>query len=294
MIESLTPLLFSLFFNSQYNFNATAYEKVVETLQTIERKNPDNAQIFTLGLSDQGLPIYGLKIGQSGKSSLIVGTHHGNEFGSTAVAVAAAEKFAESPIPGQILYVIPVLNISGYNTRSRYERGPNNRSVDSNRDYEGPCRSGQPFLLKSTKSLAQFVEEKNIVASATLHTFMPGVLYPWGFSTRDTVTADQSQYVDLARMATKESGYKVGNSTEELYAADGTFEDYAYWKHGVWSLLFEMGLSHNPSQRDIEEMIRVNLPGLRRFLQEAPPDRSIKNQFTGRCDRSVRQRDKLD
>ena len=215
MIESLTPLLFSLFFNSQYNFNATAYEKIVETLQTIERKNSDNAQIFTLGLSDQGLPIYGLKIGQSGKSNLIVGTHHGNEFGSTAVAVAAAEKFAENPIPGQILYVIPVLNISGYNTRSRNERGPSNRSIDSNRDYEGPCRSGQPFQLKSTKSLAQFVEEKNIVASATLHTFMPGVLYPWGFSTRDTITDDQSQYVDLARMATKESGYKVGNSTED-------------------------------------------------------------------------------
>jgi len=294
MIESLTPLLFSLFFNSQYDFNATAYDKIAQSLHEIQRKNPEHSEVFTLGLSDQGLPIYGLKIGQKGKSNLIVGTHHGNEFGSTAVAIAAAEQFAQNPIQDQTLYVVPVLNVSGYNTRSRNERGPNNRSVDSNRDYDGPCRSGRAFQLSSTQSLSRLVNEKNIVASATLHTYMPGVLYPWGFSTRETMTADQSQYVDLARLAAKESGYKVGNSTEELYAADGTFEDYAYWKYGIWSLLFEMGSSHNPTQREIENMIRVNIPGLRRFFEETPPSRSVQNQFTGRCDKSVRQRSKMD
>lgn len=294
MIESLTPLLLSLFFHSQYTPNSTAYEKVVQTLQQIQNDNPHTSKVFSLGISDQGQNIIGIQIGRSGPATLIVGTHHGNEFGSTAVAVAAAQSFAKNPLQNKILYIIPVLNTSGYNMKSRNERGPNGQSFDANRDYEGPCRSGLAHKLKSTKYLADFVEEKKIVASATLHTFMPGVLYPWGFSTRDTMTLDQSKFVDLARLATKESGYTVGNSTEELYAADGTFEDYAYWKYGIWSLLFEMGLSHNPDEQNIQDMIRLNLPGLRRFLEEAPENRSVQNQFTGRCDRNVRQRDKIE
>ncbi len=294
MIETLTPLLLGLFFPSQYSRNVTPYEQVVQRVQSIQSENQNTSRIFSLGVSDQGLPIIVIQIGRSGPATLIVGTHHGNEYGSTAVAVAAAQHFAKYPLRDRTLYIIPVLNTSGYNARSRNERGPNNQSFDANRDYEGPCRSGVAHKLKSTRYLANFIEEKNIVASATLHTYMPGVLYPWGFSTRDTMTLDQSKYVELARMATKESGYGVGNSTEELYAADGTFEDFAYWRHGVWSLLFEMGLSHNPNEQNIQDMIRLNVPGLRRFLEESPENRSVRNQFTGRCDRNVRQRDKLE
>src|SRR5690606_1351389 len=108
----------------------------------------------------------------------------------------------------------------------------------------------------------------------------PAVLYPWGLSTRDTSTAYDSTFIALSRAAVVESGYAVGNSTELLYAADGTFEDYAFWKHGIWSLLFEMGRSHSPSQGAIQQMIEVNVPGLRRFLETAPTERAQDHEFT--------------
>ena len=65
--------------------------------------------------------------------------------------------------------------------------------------------------------------------SSTLHTYSPAALYPWGLSTKDLSTPYDDVFKQLGLWATIESGYVVGNSTELLYAADGTFEDSAIW-----------------------------------------------------------------
>lgn len=294
-MELISALLLSVFFDTQqFRGDVTPYERVVQALQKIEAESPNTSKVIQVGISDSGMPIMGIQIGQAGKANLIVGTHHGNEYGSTAVAVAAAQAFAKAPLQGQIIYVIPVLNISGYNSGSRLERNQRGRAVDPNRDYEGPCRSGEPYQLKSTASLAKFIDQANIVTSATLHTHKPGVFYPLGLSTNDLKTKDHDEYVRLARVTAGQSGYAVGNSTEFLYAADGTFEDYAYLKLGIWSLLFELGTTHSPSQNQINTMIQSMLPGIRRYFLTSPPNRSNQYAFTGRCDRSLPQRDKMD
>ncbi|MFN8847689.1 MAG: M14 family metallopeptidase [Bdellovibrionales bacterium] len=294
-MESISSLLIGLFLSTQQQWaRLSPYEQVVQALQKIEAENPNTSRLIQVGISDSGQPIVGIQIGRGGKANLLVATHHGNEYGSTAVAVAAANAFAQAPLQGQTLYVIPVLNISGYNSRNRFERNSRGQSFDPNRDYTGPCKSGPTFNLKSTLSLAKFVDQAQIVTSATLHTYMPGVLYPWGLSTRDVMTADTEEYIRLGKAAAAQSGYTVGNSTELLYAADGTFEDFAYWQFGVWSLLFEMGTTHNPNENQIKEMIRGNLPGFRRYFLESPSTRSTNHAFTGRCDNFVRQRQKME
>lgn len=275
------------------NFAPDNYTAVVETLTRIANESPGNARLFELGMSDAGRAIVGLKIGDGPTANLIVGTHHGNEYGSTAVALGAAADFAKNPLPGRTVYVVPVLNISGYNARSRNERTTHG-SIDPNRDYPSPCGTSGPFFSKATKALADFVAKTDVVASATLHTFSPAVLYPWGISTRDTATPYDDQYINLSRLAVSESGYQYGNSKELLYAADGTFEDYAFWKHGIWSLLFEMGNSHSPSQSDMAEMVRVNVPGLRKFLLAAPTARATNSAFNGRCDPTAIKRVRLE
>lgn len=266
----------------------TPYQTIQADLSKISETYPLTARLFELGVSDAGLPIQGLKIGEGAVADLIVATHHGNEYGSTAVAMAAAEEFARNPILDRTVYIIPVLNISGYNSRNRYERIPGG-NVDPNRDYPGPCVMGRSFQSKATKALADFIAEKNIVSSATLHTYWPAVLYPWGFSTRDITTPYETLFINLSRAATVESRYEIGNSKELLYAADGAFEDYAFWKHGVWSLLFELGSSHYPSQSEIKRMISTNVPGLRRFIEMAPRQRADNHAFTGNCDYSRSQ-----
>ena len=269
--------------------SATNYDKVVSTIQQIAQQNPANAKVITIGVNDQGTPIQGLQIGNGSVSSLIVGTHHGNEYGSTAVALGVADALAKNPVPGQTVFVVPVLNVTGYNKNSRYESGISG-SFDPNRDYTGPCKSGTTYNLKSTKALADFIDTRNIQISATLHTYWPAVVYPWGISTHDLSTPYDSQYQELVKVATIESRYQTGNNTDVLYPADGTFEDYAFWKHGIWSLLFELGFSHTPDQTAIKNMVDANVPGIRRFLESSPKVRATDHQFHGKCDVNMMQR----
>lgn len=265
------------------------YNEVKTTLQNIVSRSPLNARLVDIGMSDSGEMIKGVQIGNGAVNNLVVASHHGNEYGSVEVALGFAEATALNPIEGQTVTVIPVLNIAGFNRRNRYER-----NLDPNRNYPGPCATEGPFTLKSTKALADFVDREGIVASATLHTYYPAVVYPWGLSTPDLDTEYNEQFKRLTQLAAQDSNYQVGNSSEVIYPADGTFEDYAFWKHGTWSLLFELGFSHFPSEADINTMKRVNTPGIRRFLEQAPRVRAEKHEFTGRCDLRLRALDRHD
>ncbi len=262
------------------------YSDARKFIHQLASQYPKTVEIFQLGLSNSGDMIEGVKIGNGSVNNLVVSTHHGNEFGSTEVAAAFATSIAESPIQGQTLYVIPVLNISGFNKRERREY-IGTQTFDPNRDYPGPCGTDGPFNLKSTAALAKFVNEKNIVASATLHTYYPAVVYPWGISTHDLSTLYDDLFKTLVQAATVESHYSTGNSTDVIYPADGTYEDYAFWKHGIWSILFELGHTHNPSQADLDTMVKANVPGLRRMMLQAPLVRADKHDFTGKCDSAL-------
>lgn len=273
--------LFFTFSNAAFAVDAfhRKYSDIQAELKELALKNPAFVQVFSIGTNDTGEEIQGIRAGFGPVHTLVVGTHHGNEYGATEVALAFAKSIVENPIRWQSVYVIPVLNVSGYDARKRKELGH-----DPNRDYPGPCGTDGPWTLRSTKALSEFIDRARIVASATLHTYSPYVLYPWGFSTHDLKTEYDDQYIELGKSAAIESGYPVGNSADALYPADGCFEDYAMWKHGIWSLLFEMGASHVPDQESIDEMIRGNVPGLRRFLAQAPTTRAEKHEFTGKCD----------
>lgn len=265
------------------------YSDIQQQMQQVQARVPHVAQVVNVGVNDTGETIQAIKLGAGPVNALIVATHHGNEYGSTEVALAMIQSLSEAPISGLTVYVIPVLNVSGYNARRRWELG-----MDPNRNYPNPCGTDGPFTLKSTKALADFIAAKNIVTSATLHTHSPAVLYPWGFATRDLSTEYDDLYIQLGKAATVESQYPVGNSTAMLYPANGTYEDYAMLTHGIWSLLFELGFSHTPNQRAIDELIRVNVPGIRRFLEQAPRERAERHAFTGRCDNELKALDRGD
>lgn len=169
---------------------AKPYDNVVAMMQTVQSQNPATTTLFQLGVNNDGTIIWGVKIGDGAQKDLVVATHHGNEYGSTELAKGLIQSLAQDPLPGHTVFVIPVLNINGYNVGRREEVVNGNRQ-DPNRDYPSPCKTQASFNLKSTKALADFIAANEIVTSSTLHTFFPGVLYPWGVSTDDTVTQDQ-------------------------------------------------------------------------------------------------------
>lgn len=259
------------------------YAEIQQGMRDLAAKYPASVQIFILTKNDSGQTIEGLRIGSGSVRNLVVATHHGNEYGSTEVAMAFAASVSQAPLTGQTLFVIPVLNVPGFNARSRWEP-LQGRSLDPNRDYPGPCGTDGPLRLKSTRALADFLEREQIVASATLHTYSPAVVYPWGMSTHDLSTPYDDLFAGLCKAATVESGYASGNNTQLIYPADGTFEDYAFWKHGVWSILFELGYSHNPNPGAVDQMVKVNVPGLRRMFEQTPRERAERHDFNGKCD----------
>jgi predicted deacylase len=269
------------------------YSEVKTYLGELAKAFPQNAKLFTLGDSDSGDKIIGLQVGSGRINNLVVATHHGNEYGSTEVALGFARSIAENPVKDQTVFVIPVLNITGYNGRDRRESAKG-QSFDPNRNYPGPCGTEGPFTLKSTAALAKFVAEKNIVTSATLHTYSPAVVYPWGLSSHDLKTDYETIFKGLVADATRESHYETGNSTEVIYPADGTYEDYAFQTHGIWSILFELGYSHNPSADEVKTAVQVNVPGIRRMMESAPTERAQKHTFKGKCDRSLVSLDRHD
>ena len=288
---------FSTGFSGPTPFTAT-YNDVRIFMNELARSHASTARIVTVGTSDSGQTIQGLAIGDGPVKNMVVASHHGNEYGSVEVARAFATAVAINPIKDQTVYVIPVLNISGYDRRSREEISSHNRSTDPNRDYPGPCsaafNSPTEHALKSTAALSQFVEREGIVSSATLHTYFPAVVYPWGIATHDLLTAYNDLFRILVDAATVESHYQTGNSTEVIYPANGTYEDYAFWKHGIWSLLFELGETHYPSIDQINRMTQVNVPGLRRFFEQAPKTRAADHTFRGTCDASLLALDRHD
>ena len=292
MIRStlLIGILFSFISAHADLSTGRTYTDITNYVHKLAVKYPKTSEVFTLGMSDSGLAIEGLKIGNGSVHNLLVATHHGNEYGSTEVALNFAESLAQSPIPGQTMYVIPVLNIDGYNERDRYEH-MNGNSFDPNRDYPGPCGTEGPFFLKSTHALADFIDKENIIASATLHTYWPAAVYPWGISTHDVETPYTPDFMKMLNAATSLSHYQVGNNTQLIYPADGTFEDYAFWKHGIWSILFELGNSHSPAVTDLDTMVKVNVPGMRKMFEIAPTKRAVDHDFKGKCDTSMRMMD---
>lgn len=261
----------------------TQYSDVKNMMHELVRTHPNAVRSITVGPSDSGDTIEGVVIGNGAIHNLVVATHHGNEYGSTEVGLAFAAAVADHPIAGQSVYVIPVLNITGYNAKQREEYAGDSYH-DPNRDYPGPCGTEGPHLLKSTASLAAFIDRENIVASATLHTFYPAVVYPWGIPTQDLSTPYDDLFKVMVSNATELSQYQTGNSTQVIYPAKGCYEDYAFWRHGIWSILFELGNSHNPTQADLDDMIRANVPGLRKMLEQAPQTRAANHAFTGKCD----------
>jgi hypothetical protein len=294
LLSSLTLVASASAFAASGNSVSQSYKEVQTFMQDLVKKHPTTTQIFDLGMSDAGVMIQGLKIGNGAVHNLVVATHHGNEYGSTEVAKAFAESVSVNPIQGQTLFVIPVLNVSGFNAHRREELGSDKRLHDPNRDYPGPCGTEGPFSLKSTAALAKLLADQNVVTSATLHTYQPAVVYPWGISSHDLSTPYDDIFKQIVESAVTESHYDTGNNTELIYPADGAYEDYAYWKHGVWSILFELGYSHEPSNSDVEELKRVNVPGLRNMMLQAPTVRAEKHDFTGHCDYRMMSLDKHD
>ena len=131
------------------------YSDVRTFLHQLAAQHPSTTRLISLGTSDSGEAIEGIAVGNGPVKNMVVSTHHGNEYGATEVARGFAASVVENPIQGQTVYVIPVLNITGYNGKQREEKGGDQSYHDPNRDYPGPCGTEGPHLLEVDRCFGQ-------------------------------------------------------------------------------------------------------------------------------------------
>jgi carboxypeptidase T len=282
IVGSIVLIIASL---ASANDSQTRYQDVQDFLRKLVQTYPQTVSLVNVGPSDSGTPIEGVKIGTGSTHELVVATHHGNESGSTDVSEALAQMLAANPIENRQVTIIPVLNISGYN-HDRREEALDGKLVDPNRDYPSPCGSAAgPFSLKSTQSLAHYLESENIVAALTLHDPFSTITYPWGFQKGEATLYD-NLFHDLAVDASTESHYTIGTSANAIYEAHGVFEDYAFWKHGIWTMLYEIGPDYSLDPANLANAVRDLIPGMIRFLKNTPSQAATDHAFKGTCGHS--------
>lgn len=264
----------------------TAYDRILAEISDLQTKNRDLVSTFDIGMNDIGIPIRALRISHhpdaidpSKIGHLIVATHHGDERHAPMLAMHIARSLVvqyRSPhllqgrLPDTEWTIIPVLNISGYNTNTR-----NEFRRDSNREYPGPCNSGST-TLGSIQSLMRLLQSRNFTATATIHGYLGAMTYPWGFATSQPHTLDDTKYASLLRDATRFNRYPYGRSGDVVYPVFGSYEDWVYWKHGVWSVLVEL---ENGDPRDLVDTTDALLT----FFEQVDSSPSVQNGHQGHC-----------
>ncbi len=245
---------------------ADDYDKILARLSELDKL--PNTTLFSLGKNDQGRDIMGIMIGNTSARTkhVVVGTHHGNERAAAEVPLHFTELAAKSSDADVLYYVVPVLNISGYNRYSREETGSDGRTHDSNRDYEDACTTKQDFKLKSTTLIADLIEREDVVSAVSVHGYIGTFTYPWGTEASDYATADDAFFSEWAKKAVKVNNYKIGTHGGAIYPATGAFEDWAYYKLGVWSFLLEIRSASSDLKKDALSLVE--------FFKHSPTERS--------------------
>jgi carboxypeptidase T len=270
--------------------NAAPYDDSVARLDRLVDAHPELVTPMDIGTNDQGVLIRGVRIegsearGMTKPKHLVVGTHHGNEQLSAEVAHSFAERLVaalEDPnapfhaeLSKSVYYVIPVLNVSGFNAGRREESSRTGRTMDPNRDYPDPCTTDQPYQLASTGHLADFVGREEIVAAVTIHGYIGTFTYPWGIFTTNTHTPDHTAFQAMSREVVAVNRYSTGTHADAIYPTAGAFEDWAYFEHGVWVMLLEIANRPNVA-RDADSLLK--------YFAVAPETRSTQHTHVGRC-----------
>jgi carboxypeptidase T len=249
------------------NLYASDYDTILKRMETYAKR--PHITLFTLGKNDQGKDIIGMVVGdvtQAVRKHLVVGTHHGNERMAAELPFLFVDQIQKTQKLDTLYFVIPVLNISGYDRDRREETGSDGRTIDPNRDYEDACKTKVDFRLKSTELLSQFVEKEDIIAAVTIHGYVGSFTFPWGMHTSHYNTLDNAWLMEWAQKAAELNNYRVGTHGDIVYPADGAFEDWAYFKHGVWSYLLEIRSPSSDLNKDAAALVE--------FFKSAPSERS--------------------
>jgi len=265
------------------------YKMIVDQMLVLQKKYSAVSNLIYLGPNGEGTEIIGMRVSITPTvmdpkkvAHIIVSTHHGDESAAPVFTMVMLEKLIQRYLSDELYLtdlaktewvVIPVLNITGYNANQRREY-----ARDPNRDYPSPCTNHPGGALKSISQLIRHLTGRIYSGSLTVHGYQGSFTYPWGLYSNNYQTLDHNQFAQITAKAVSINGYKHGTASDIVYPANGCYEDYAYWKHGLWSLLLEL-------KSGSAEDIRLTTLATFNFFDQLDSSPSVKNQFNGKCTR---------
>lgn len=259
------------------------YKAIVDQMNDLHARYPQITHIYSIGQNDDGVDLMAMRVSRNPQAidgnkvgHLMVSTHHGNELAAPTFTMKFIDDLLaryghEAKLDDTEWTIVPVLNVSGYNANQRQEHG-----LDPNRDYANPCTMHPGGKLKSIKLVMDLAKARVYSGSVTVHGYDGSLTYPWGLYTNQTHTQDHNQFDQIFSKAAQFNGYRVGTAADVVYPANGCYEDWVYWKYGMWSLLLELS---SGSTSDINSTSKA----IAAFYDQLNSSPSDKNQFLGKC-----------
>ncbi len=266
---ALAPAAFGIEFNRYHD-----QEEIAVYLRQEATARPELVRFEVLGKSHQGREIAMVTITKAvspeAPALYFNGTHHGNERASTEAVLALIDhlvKNSNQPSVDKILrrYRIllqPIVNPDGHALNLRTD----SKGVDPNRDYASPNKADKDaFQLVETRIVRDMLQREKVVASAAFHSGLEAVLWPWCHSPQ----LSQHDPIFRALAASAAKTMQVNRTSQSFYdyQTEGEFIDFAYMRHGIYALTFEVSHEATPSPNKLQATVRRTVQGSLSFIR---------------------------
>ncbi len=246
---------------------------VVKYLYEAAGRHFRSSKIVLFGQSEQGTPIYGLKIGTGDVSQLVLSGFDPNDTEGPDVAVHLAQTLASDSIRGKTVYILPTLYPDRFSTDEE-------EFSDVNKDFVTYCDDSKSKLLHENQILVDFINSNKI---STVILIKNGDDHNISFPSFITEQADQSfekesqLYLDIYEKSYKRMGFKINKLKKKKDKS----------QQGLIDMSFNSGiLSYAVHFQELEghdDLVGTQVQNLRLIL-ELSPERETQKIKGGSCE----------
>ena len=237
---------------------------------------PDRAFRARLGTSVEGLPLWGIRLGdpEAPVHRRIVGGLHGDEVSSVSLALALGDALLteasgfEGLLDAGALWLVPLANPDGYDAGARFNRN----NVDLNRNFSylwSPSEYApgtEPFSEPETKALRTLSLGLGLPVGLSLHAGATNLGYVWNHTSDDTW--EEERLVALGQTyadACTQGGFYLTNGAD-WYTTRGDLNDWSYGVQGTLDYTLEITSNKSPEPDALAEALDAHLPAAAAFL----------------------------
>ncbi len=268
-LSVLTTAAFGIEFNRYHD-----QEEIAVYLRQEAAARPELVKFEVLGKSHQGREIAMVTLTKASSPEAPAlyfnGTHHGNERASTEAVLALIDHLIKNQNQVAIDKILrryrillqPLVNPDGHALNLRTD----SKGIDPNRDYASPNKADKDaFQIVETRIVRDLLQREKVIASAAFHSGLEAVLWPWCHSPQQS----QHDPVFRALAAAASKPMQVNRTTQSFYdyQTEGEYIDFAYMRHGVYALTFEVSHEAAPAANKLQATVRRTVQGSLSFIR---------------------------